>query len=382
MIQVPKNFSPQKIRKLKWSTPYFIYDPLVIKIRYQTFVEEMPKDTEICYAMKANSESQALLTIYECGGSFEVASKYELAILKKLGIPPKKIVYGTAVKPPDHIESFVKYGVDRFAFDSEHELQKISKLAPGAKVYARSLVDDRSNSVFRMSEKFGANYNKVADLMMKAKELGLKPYGLSFNVGSQAKNANAWHRGITDISRIMVQLTRYGIKIDRLNIGGGFPIDYEGKQKIPAIQLIGRSIQSSLKSLPYHVKFIAEPGRFLVAESFVLVCSVIEKTRRQNGEWLYIDAGVYNALFEAMAFQGTTRYKILSINNNNTTTKQYILTGPTGDNIDVINKSALLPENIQVGDKIIIYDVGAYTFPLMTRFNGFPKPPIKQISFT
>ena len=341
----------------------------------------MPPNTELCYAMKANSENLVLEHINKKGGSFEVASKYELAMLKKINIPPRRITYGTSIKPIDHIKAFVKYGVDRFAFDSEQELEKLAKHAPGSRVYVRTLVDDRSDSVFHMSLKFGVKPINVVDLLIKAKEMGLQPYGISFNVGSQARNVASWARGINDVAKIMENLLERGIKIACINIGGGFPVNYDQNDKFPTVKKIGEEISQALKNVPYKVNIIAEPGRAVVADSFLLVSSVIEKNTRSNGTWLYIDAGIYNALYEAVAVQGSTKYKIAPISNLNHKRKykNYILTGPTGDNIDVINPSVSLPENIKPGDKLAIYNVGAYTFPLTTRFNGFPKPLIKVL---
>ena len=319
-------------------------------------------------------------TLNAVGVNFEVASKYELTILKKMKIPARRIIYGAPVKPEIHIKEFIRYGVDRFVFDSEQELLKIAKFAPGSRVYIRVHVNDKADSVFIMSTKFGIELNKSVFLLLKAKELGLIPYGISFNVGSQARNAQAWARGIRDIIRIMMKLLKSGIKIKVINIGGGFPQSYQTNDGFPTIKTISEYIDTVKKKLPYNVNFIAEPGRGLVANAFVLITAIIGKNKRSNGHWLFLDAGVYNALLESMTCQGSTKYHIEVISNNALSKKMenFILTGPTCDNLDVINQKILLPHDINLNDKLLIYDVGAYTFPLITHFNGFPKPKIIQ----
>ncbi len=214
------------------------------------------------------------------------------------------------------------------------------------------------------------------NLLIEAKKLGLIPYGISFNVGSQARNSQSWSRGIRDVSKVMKMLLKQNIKIQAIDLGGGFPFSYQAGDGFPDIQNISKNIKNSVNNLPYKVKFIAEPGRGLVANAYVLIATVIGKASRKNGDWLYLDAGVYNGLLESLACQGSTRYKISCVSDkyNKSTTKSYILTGPTGDNIDVISRDLLLPQDISIGDKVIIKDVGAYSFTLITPFNGFPKP--------
>lgn len=374
-ITNPFNFDLLKIFRNK--TPFFVFSKKKLISNINKYKTLLPNGTEICYAMKSNSETQVLEVMHNEGISFEVASKYELSFLKKINVSPKNIIYGTSVKPVDHIKEFVKYGVDRFAFDSEEELLKLATHAPCSRVYVRALVDDKSDSVFHMSDKFGAPLKDIPKLLLHAKELGLVPYGISFNVGSQARNAQSWARGISDVIGLMKLLMIHNIKIESVNLGGGFPFDYEENNEIPKLELVSKNIGLAMKDLPYPVNFIAEPGRGLVADTFLLVTSVVGKNDRANGSWLYLDAGVYNALLEALTCQGSTRYKIIPMQKNKAIgSKIFIVTGPTGDNLDVINPAAELPENMEIGDKIIICDVGAYTFPLMTKFNGFPKPKI------
>ncbi len=363
------------LKNLRNSTPFFVFSKQALLHNLKDYQNSLPPKTEICYSMKANSEKPVLQTLNEASASFELASNYELTLLKTLNVPAQRIIFGSSVKASNHIKDFVKYGVDRFACDSEEELFKISKHAQGSRVYIRALVDNKADSVFHMSEKFGVPLKETIDLLIKAKNLGLVPYGISFNVGSQARNEYAWARGIADVASAMLILSEKGIKLQVINIGGGFPHKYEGNDRIPTIKEISKHISGAIKKLPYPVNLIVEPGRGLVANTYVLVTSITEKIMRHNGYWLHLDAGVYNALLEAMAYQGSIRYRIEPMDDYPSSTKEkFILTGPCCDDLDVIEEDALLPNKLKVSDKLIIYDTGAYTFTLMTRFNGYPKP--------
>ncbi len=66
----------------------------------------------------------------------------------------------------------------------------------------------------------------VKDLVLYAKHLELKTYGISFYVGSQATHATMWSKGIEVVRPIIEELYNEGITLEVLNIGGGFPVKY------------------------------------------------------------------------------------------------------------------------------------------------------------
>src|SRR6185312_6110606 len=94
-------------------------------------------------------------------------------MLLEVGVDPKKIVYGTSIKPAEHIRLAHQAGVDRFAADSKEEVKKIAEHAPGAKVFIRTIVED-TGSVFMMSERFGTPPDTVKDMLLYARSLASK----------------------------------------------------------------------------------------------------------------------------------------------------------------------------------------------------------------
>lgn len=116
---------------------------------------------------------------------------------------------------------------------------------------------------------------------------------------------------------------------------------------------------------------ILEPGRGMVAESAALVTSVVARATRAGRVWLYLDAGVYNALFEALSCQGATRYRIDAPDARTSETEIVVLAGPTGDGLDVLNEGVPLPADLDVVARVVFHDVGAYNGTLASAFNGF-----------
>jgi ornithine decarboxylase len=366
----------EQVRLLEYQTPFFYTSRDVLKKNYQQFTQ-LFDDVEIYYALKANSDPKILTYLDSLGCGFEAASAYEIEILLDLGVNPKRIIYGTSIKPAEHIRLSFQAGVDRFAADSAEELDKIAANAPGSKVFIRTIVDD-AGSVFMMSERFGTPAETVVDLMLYAKKLGLKTYGISFYVGSQAANADMWARGVRTVTPIFEALYKKGITLEVINIGGGFPVHYDNHEDAPELREIVIQVHNALHHLPYMPRIIMEPGRGIVATSTVLVSEVIARNDRANKPWLCLDAGIYNALYEAMIHQGSTRYPIHLYNPpiEPADTQFFTLSGPTGDSLDIIARDVELPAYLNVGDKLIFEHAGAYSITMASPFNGFPTPQL------
>lgn len=362
-------------RKTDYPSPYFYTSKAVLKHNYENF-SQLFDESEVYYAVKANSDPGILKYLSRLGAGFEAASSYEIDQLLKIGVKPGRIIYGTSVKPAEHIKDAYKKGIDRFAADSAEEVRKIAKLAPGSRVFIRVVVDD-SGSVFTFSERFGAPIESLKDLVLLVKRLGLQTYGVSFHVGSQATNENRWSNALSMIRPVIEELYAKKIKLEMIDIGGGFPVVYYNHQNVPHLPEIIPHIRNSLHMLPYMPKIIMEPGRGIVASSTVLVSTVISRTVRGGKVWLCLDAGIYNALYEAMIHQGLTQYHVHDFSGKKSFKKMHAtLAGPTGDSLDIIARDIQIPAHIGVGDKVIFENAGAYTVTMSCAFNGFPKPKL------
>ncbi len=366
----------KEVREHDYQTPYFFTSREILRHNYGMFRHLFDKP-EVCYALKANSDPKVLTYLNEIGCGFEAASAYEIDQLLQLGVEPTNIIYGTSVKPIDHIQKAFNNGVDRFAADSVEELDKLIAHAPGSRVFVRTVVDDEG-SVFTMSERFGAPVDTVTDLMLYAHKHGLKPYGLSFYVGSQATVAERWANAMRTIKPVIDNLYAKKIKLEVINVGGGFPVVYENHQNAPHLAEIVQKLHNVMHELPYMPSILMEPGRGIVASSTVLVASVVSRSVRNGRTWLCLDAGIYNALYEAMIHQGSTMYKVQPFVQPKGKYESMLCTlaGPTGDSLDIIARDAVLPADIKIGDKLIFENAGAYTLSLASPFNGFPTPDL------
>jgi ornithine decarboxylase len=224
-----------------------------------------------------------------------------------------------------------------------------------------------------MSEKFGVLPAEALGLVKEAVELELKFVGIAFHVGSQAENLAQWRTAIEEVKEVIVELMENDIRLEFLNIGGGYPESYRTAET-PSLQDIAAEVRSVVAELPYELDLYVEPGRRLVANAATLTVSVIARLERNEENWLFLDAGAYSGVFEAMVFQGNMRFDIDSPPDRTGKTTLFVLTGPTCDSLDTISYNAELPDDIQEGDKLVIKNVGAYSLCFATEFNGFEIP--------
>jgi ornithine decarboxylase len=174
----------------------------------------------------------------------------------------------------------------------------------------------------------------------------------------------------------MRRLEADGIILTMIDLGGGLPARYV--DPMHPIEQFGRTIMSALDEvLPYRPETIlTEPGRYLVAESAVMVSSVLGREERAGEEWLYLDVGVYNGLMETQQTQNEWEYPLWTSRPDHATAQRipFTVAGPSCDSADTMFLATPLPNSLGVGDLVMIGSAGAYTLSYASHFNGFPPP--------
>lgn len=357
-------------------TPFLIVDLDVVKEKYNDLRNNLPF-AKIYYALKANPMKEVAALLRDLGSNFDMASIYELDELLSLGISSDRISYGSTLKKARHIKYAFDKGVRLFASDSESDLNNISVNAPGSKVFCRLLTDNTSAD-WPLSKKFGAHPDMVFYLLLKAKKLGLVPYGVSFHVGSQQRDIGQWDNAISKCKYLFDSLKEEGIELKMINLGGGFPSRYIHPTEL--IEEYAKEIERFLRedfpnSFP---EIIIEPGRSLVGDSGIIISEVVlasSKTKSKKVEWVYLDIGKFSGLIETL--DESIKYPIYTEKKG--TSQEVILAGPTCDSMDILYEKDKysFPNTIHAGDRVYIFTTGAYTQSYSSIcFNGFP--PLKS----
>lgn len=200
--------------------------------------------------------------------------------------------------------------------------------------------------------------------MAEADKLGLRIKGFSFHVGSQCADSSAHVAAIDQCAELFSRLHAEFPMLSVLDIGGGFPVAYEGGKEIEIADFCA-PIVDALEQLPAGVHVIAEPGRYLVAPIATAISSVMGKASRGGKTWYYLDDGVYGN-YSGQMFDGVI-YPVSIFAEGEVS--QSVLAGPTCDSIDVIRDKIQLPSLVE-GDLVLGHMMGAYTKATATQFNS------------
>ncbi|WP_018700336.1 type III PLP-dependent enzyme [Amorphus coralli] len=353
--------------------PCLVVDLDVVRDNYLGFTRAMP-DTRVFYAVKANPAPEILALLEELGSNFDCASVVEIDQVLATGASPQRISFGNTIKKERDIARAYSLGVDLFAVDSIAEVDKVARAAPGARVFCRILCDGEG-AEWPLSRKFGCEPSMALDVLSHARLAGLTPYGISFHVGSQQRDTEAWDRALAVSAEIFRTLAERGIELKMVNLGGGFAAKY--LKDIPSAETYGRDIMGAVRRhfgnrIP---ETIIEPGRGMVGGAGVIKAEVVlisTKSAAEETRWVYLDIGKFGGLAETM--EEAIRYPIRTPRDGDQATP-CILAGPTCDSADVLYEKAPypLPISLEIGDEILIEGTGAYTTTYSSAgFNGFP----------
>ena len=356
----------------RFDRPTLVIDTEAVARQYAALAQGLGK-ARIHYAVKANPAAEILQTLVALGSNFDAASRPEIEMCLNAGADASRVSFGNTVKRPSDIAWAHEIGITHFAADSEEELYKLAQHAPGAEVYIRLIVGSR-HADWPLSRKFGCAFDKTPSLFRLAIELGLKPVGLSFHVGSQTRRAEMWSETLDQVAGVWHALKDEGFELSLLNIGGGFPAFYGQELDAPQNYAsdVMRQIHDKFGDIP---SIMAEPGRGLVAEAGAIAAEVLLVSRKSDSElhrWVYLDIGKFSGLAETM--DEAIRYQFIT-DRDHEPTGACILAGPSCDSADVLyeKQPVQLPLGLQSGDRIVIRNCGAYTSTYSSvGFNGFP----------
>lgn len=358
------------------NSPFLVVDLDRIQFKYEELKQCFPF-ADIFYAVKANPGMEIIQRLRNIGSNFDVASTYELDRVLASGVPPERISFGNTIKKAADVKYAYGKGVRLFVTDARADLEQIAKFAPGSRVFVRVLVESGTTAEWPLSRKFGCDPDMAVDLMAAAKTLGLKPYGVSFHVGSQQKEVTVWRTALDAVKQVFETLeSRHQIQLELINMGGGFPARYLAE--IDSLQAYADQIKMYLKqNFDREITLFLEPGRSLVGDAGVIVSEIVliaNKSEKDSKRWVYTDVGVFNGLIETLG--ETTKYPIYTPKMQAQAEKsKVVLAGPTCDSTDIMYEKIpyQLPLNLTIGDRLYWLSAGAYTASYASvEFNGYP----------
>lgn len=351
----------EPVRPIACGRPHFV------RRAANWFLNEFPGET--VYAVKANPSPWVLQTLYDSGiRHFDVASEREIELIHTM-FSDAHLHFMHPVKSRHAIRrAYFEFGIRTFVFDCQAELDKILEetgFARDLSLVIRVAVSNQGAEL-PIDGKFGATHAAVVALLRTARPLAER-LGLSFHPGSQCMDPYAWSVHCETLSRYILEA---GVKVDIVDVGGGFPVNYPGK-KPPAMAHFATAIREAFDAMPVSddAELWCEPGRALVAES----TSILTHVDLVRGNTLYINDGAFGTLYDAVHCNWAYPTRLIRTKGRapSERLKAFRLFGPTCDSADMVPGPFFLPEDVREGDVIEIGTMGAYGVCMQTQFNGY-----------
>jgi len=389
-------------------TPFFLYSERRLRDNVFDLVEAFTRrhaETEVFYASKACSNLWFLDRVRRCGINVEVNSGGELWKARKVGFTPRQIVFNGVAKTRAEIGEAIDAGVRSLVVDSLYELRRISEVA--ADHEGTAMIDIRVDVevptlthpglMTSRGAKAGIDIDEaLAAFVAAAADEHLDPRGLHLHIGSQITAVEPYIEAVeTALSLIELIERETGLRLERLNAGGGIAVPYRDESVCEPVDYFcaplspdayAAAVCDVLERRRPDLTLFIEPGRAIAGNTALLVSRVEnEKTKglrdakgRRTGDerWLVVDAG-FNVLLEHTNYRWYYRTVVASRAAEPCDT-EFRLGGPLCDGGDVFagddeTPYRRLPAATGVGDMIAFLDAGAYALEMMNPYNARPR---------
>ncbi len=345
--------------------------------------------------------SKALCTMYtgrlvaEEGLGADVVSGGELYTLYKAGFPMEKVFFHGNNKTPDEIELALNCGVGHIVVDNKYELELLNRIANEKNVNQRILfrikpgIDAHTHDFVKTGQidsKFGVALEngeayEIHKLALSMSNIQID--GVHCHIGSQIFDVEPFCEAAKVMIGFIADLyDKLGIKVNILNLGGGFGIKYTATDDPIAPSEYIHKVTNVVKELAQEkgidLPFLVfEPGRSIVASAGITLYTVgcvkeIENVRT----YVSIDGGMCDN--PRYILYGSKYTAVLANNASAEPVAPITIAGKCCESGDLIQEHVMMPQ-IHVGDTLAVLSTGAYNYSMSSNYNRIPRPPIVAV---
>ncbi len=393
---VTPKFSDQELFYLaeKFGTPYFLIDEAALRRSVSELEQAYQKfkgPFRVAYSIKANYNPSVIKTFVSEGIMFDLTASNEIYFLLKCGGSPENVIYTSITETMAEYEQVMKVGVRKIVVSSYSGLLNLiearAKVGEEVEVLIRVNPEVSVKAELRFSIKHGkfgvpldsANEDSAMSLLRKVlASPGMSFEGFHFHLGSQIEDPSCFAVALEKLESFILGARRElgDFPVRTIDIGGGLPAPY-GKVVPSASDFsapVLEQLNSIIESLGKKFTLIVESGRFLSAESTVMVSRVVNVKKFDETKYVYLDAGYHNLLDSALLKH---EYPVEVIPGGSASPRKTILSGRLCDALDIFPTSQRSKlGGAEPGKLVVFRDVGAYSFVLGSQFHCQPKPYI------
>jgi len=404
-VNLNRFVKPVDINKLvaQYGTPLYLIDENTLHAKAKELHRAYSKfngQVKVAYSIKANFTPAVVKAFMKDGIAFDLTSLGELYFIKRCKADPENVIYTSVTEELEEYIEVLQSGVRRIVVSSFNGMTNLSKAASkvglGApltmiRVNPEVSVKAEVRASYRNS-KFGVPFNggtidsaaKMIKHLMRSDLLKFE--GFHFHLGSQITDFSCYTHALDKMDAFIIKMKKENpaFQVNTFDIGGGTPIFYNDPVPTPA-QMAENHISKLNQLAETHgtSTLMIESGRFLVAESSILVSRIVNTKEYNEHKIVIVDAG-YHILLDAALLKQEYPQEVVPVVSDSkdkttvlATVKNTHLAGRLCDTYDVfpLSKASNLSES-KVGRYISFYNVGAYSVVFNMPFHCQTKPPI------
>lgn len=361
-------------------TPTYVYSGEAIAAQYAALRSAFP-DASICYAVKANSNLGVLRLVHGLGAGFDIVSGGELQRVLAAGAPPGGAVFSGVGKSVAEIDLALKLGIGCFNVESGAELERLGARAQlldsSAPVAVRVNPDVDANThpyiaTGLKESKFGVSADVALELYALAgRHPCLRVKGIACHIGSQVFSPGPYLQALDCLLEICARLESGGIRIEHIDMGGGFGIAY-GKEEALDLAALGAAVTERMAGRPQ--RLVIEPGRFLTASAGVLLTRIeYLKPAQAPGQrsFVVVDAAM-NDLLRPSLYDAWHAVERVEAPPADALAGTWDVVGPICETGDFLARDRDL--TVSAGDLLAVRTAGAYGMALSSNYNSRGRP--------
>ncbi|MDH3521415.1 MAG: diaminopimelate decarboxylase [Myxococcales bacterium] len=361
-------------------TPFYLYDAAVIRER----LASLRAFDVVRYAQKACSNLHILRLLRGEGACVDAVSLGELERAVRAGFvargDPAGIVYTADILEEAALERVLELDVPVNA-GSADMLEQIGRRRRGHRVWIRvnpgfGHGHNRKTSTGGAWSKHGIWHAYLDEALRHVEKYRLDLVGLHMHIGSGADFDHL--RRVCDA--MVAQVRALGVDVRAISGGGGLPIPYrpaDPRLDTDALYAAWQPVREEVVELVGHpVSLEIEPGRYLVAESGVLVAEVRATKRVGPNHFVLVDAG-FNDLARPTLYGSHHEISIVKREGvpARGASEPTIVGGPLCESGDVFTQTEgglVVPRDLpkaEIGDWLVLHDAGAYAASMASNYN-------------
>jgi diaminopimelate decarboxylase len=370
----------------QYGTPLWLYDAAVIRER----IGQLRAFDVVRFAQKACSNINILELMREQGVLVDAVSEGELVRALAAGfIPsgdPAGVVLTADLLDSGTLERVVELGIE-VNTGSIDMLEQLGRAHPGHRVWLRvnpgfGHGHSQKTNTGGQNSKHGIWYSDLPAALAVIRRCGLQLVGLHMHIGSGVDYAHLE----TVCDAMVATALALGHDIEAISTGGGLSIPYQADE--PRVDtahyfsIWDAARRRIAQALGHPIRMEIEPGRFLVAESGLLLSEVRAVKDMGANHFILVDAGFNDLMRPALygSYHGISLFhRDGSLPGNEL--RPTVVAGPLCESGDVFTQhdgGLVHPRPLptaQVGDYLVFHDTGAYGASMSSNFNSRPLLP-------